>query len=55
MIYYRIAVNAPLREPLTYSYDGELSPGQLVQAPLGKRQVSGVVLEKDPEPSKGNK
>ena len=51
MIYYRIAVNAPLREPLTYSYDGELSPGQLVQAPLGKRQVSGVVLEKDPEPS----
>ena len=40
-------------EVLTYAYDGELVPGQVVEVPLGKQKCVGVVLRKvklsDPE------
>lgn len=50
MIGYQIAVNAPLKNPLSYS-PPDLTPpiqqikrGDIVQVPLGKRVTTGVVL-----------
>jgi primosomal protein N' (replication factor Y) len=41
---WQVAVDAPLAEALTYSYSEPLEKGQLVNVPLGKRKVKGVVL-----------
>ncbi len=41
---WRVAVDAPLPEALTYSYSGPLQRGQLVNVPLGRRKVKGLVL-----------
>lgn len=41
---WRVAVDAPLPEALTYSFSGPLQRGQLVNVPLGKRQTKGLVL-----------
>lgn len=47
-IYWQVAVDAPLREALTYRAPADLSPmlkrGLFVRVPLGKRQASGVLL-----------
>ena len=44
--YYQIAVNFPkLDSILTYASDEELSRGDLVDVPLGRRTSQGVVLE----------
>ena len=44
----RIAVNFPLKNKgLLYHYDGELSRGQVVEVPLGKRKEVGCVLSID--------
>lgn len=46
MKYARIAVNYPLKNNgLHYSYEGELSRGQVVEVPLGKRTDLGCVLD----------
>ena len=49
----RIAVDAPqhsgISEPLDYHCERLLLPGTLVQVPLGKRQVTGVVWPSDAE------
>ncbi|GIL17292.1 MAG: hypothetical protein BroJett040_10430 [Oligoflexia bacterium] len=46
--YWSVAVDAPIREPLTYqapdSLAGGLFRGQRVKLPLGKRQTTGVLL-----------
>ncbi|MDG0815051.1 replication restart helicase PriA [Bdellovibrio svalbardensis] len=41
---WKVAVDAPLPEALTYSYAEPLQRGQLVNVPLGKRKVKGLVL-----------
>lgn len=41
---WRVAVDAPLPEALTYSSSLPLQRGVLVDVPLGKRQVKGLVL-----------
>lgn len=41
---WRVAVDAPLSEALTYSFSEPLQRGQLVNVPLGKRKVKGLVL-----------
>ncbi|MFN7262301.1 MAG: primosomal protein N' [Pseudobdellovibrionaceae bacterium] len=41
---WRIAVEAPLPEALTYSSDLELRRGSFVEVPLGKRTAQGLVL-----------
>lgn len=41
---WKVAVDAPLPEALTYKYSEPLQRGQLVDVPLGKRQVKGLVL-----------
>lgn len=41
---WRVAVEAPLPEALTYSFAGPLQRGQAVTVPLGKRKVQGLVL-----------
>ncbi|MEN0058889.1 MAG: primosomal protein N' [Bdellovibrio sp.] len=41
---WRVAVEAPLAEALTYSHSGPLQRGQLVNVPLGKRKTKGLVL-----------
>ncbi|MGE5086602.1 MAG: primosomal protein N' [Bacillota bacterium] len=41
---WKVAVDAPLPEPLTYSYSEPLQRGQLVNVPLGKRKTKGLVL-----------
>jgi primosomal protein N' (replication factor Y) len=44
---YQVAVNAPLKDALTYLPPLDGSPlvrGQSVQVPLGKRQATGVIL-----------
>lgn len=44
----RIAVNFPLKNKgLLYHYEGELSRGQVVEVPLGKRKELGCVLATD--------
>lgn len=49
---WRVAVDAPLPEALTYSAPAELNiqRGQLVKVPLGRRPVLGVVLGPAPAP-----
>lgn len=42
---WRVAVEAPLFESLTYSSDLPLQRGQAVVVPLGKRKANGVVLD----------
>lgn len=49
---WRVAVDAPLAEALTYSYSEPLQRGQLVNVPLGSRRVKGLVMglaDKTPE------
>lgn len=41
---WKIAVDAPLPEALTYSSPEPLVRGQLVNVPLGKRKTKGLVL-----------
>ena len=41
---WKVAVDAPLSEALTYSYSEPLQRGQLVNVPLGKRKTKGLVL-----------
>lgn len=41
---WKVAVDAPIPEALTYSFTEPLSRGQLVNVPLGKRKVKGLVL-----------
>lgn len=43
----RVAVDAPLQEPLTYiqNSDFQVQRGDVVVVPLGKRQVGGVVID----------
>lgn len=52
--YWLVAVEAPLREPLTYSappaMSASLRPGQRVRVPLGKRRAEGIVLGKTEKP-----
>lgn len=53
--FWQVAIDAPLREPLTYRIPDHLvsaaTVGQLVWAPLGKRRVRGVLLAPAAEPS----
>ncbi len=42
---WRVAVEAPIREPLTYSSDLPLERGQWVEVPLGKRSALGLVID----------
>lgn len=49
----RIAVNYPLKNSgLLYHYEGELSRGQVVEVPLGKRSEVGCVISIDESQSK---
>lgn len=41
---WRVAVDAPIAEALTYSFEEPLQRGQLVNVPLGRRKVKGLVL-----------
>lgn len=41
---WRVAVDAPLREALTYKSDLPLERGLVVDVPLGRRNVKGVIL-----------
>jgi len=41
---WRVAVEAPMPEPLTYRFSENLVRGQLVNVPLGKRKIKGLVL-----------
>ncbi len=41
---WRVAVEAPLKEPLTYAYSENLERGRWVHVPLGKRSSMGLVL-----------
>ncbi len=43
-ILWRVAVDAPLPEALTYSSSENLKRGQYVNVPLGRRKAKGVVL-----------
>ena len=49
-----VAIDAPqyadLIGPLTYTSESRLSPGTLVRAPLGRREVAGVVWPVDGQP-----
>lgn len=46
MSLYQVAVFAPIKQVLTYSYtEKDLMPGQLVSVPLGKRSVQGLIIE----------
>ena len=52
MKYFNVAVKAPLIDPLIYqSEDSLISPGQVVQVPLGSRKVQGLVLSSAQAPS----
>lgn len=49
----RVAVNYPLKNSgLLYFYEGELSRGQVVEVPLGKRSELGCILSTDESKSK---
>ena len=53
MNYYLVAPTKIFRhgsDQLTYACDEQLSPGQIVLIPLGKRQVPGLVLKKTTKP-----
>ncbi|HEX7674589.1 MAG TPA: primosomal protein N' [Bdellovibrio sp.] len=41
---WKVAVDAPLPEALTYKFSESLQRGQLVDVPLGKRKVKGLAL-----------
>lgn len=41
---WKVAVDAPLPEALTYQFSEPLQRGQLVNVPLGKRKVKGLAL-----------
>ena len=41
---WRVAVEAPLREPLTYTYGENLERGRWVHVPVGKRSSMGLVI-----------
>lgn len=49
MIFWKVAVNAPLNEPLTYKvseeFQEQLQKGLSVKVPLGRRSVDGVLVE----------
>lgn len=54
MLYYKIWVTATgyqKREPLTYSCEDELSPGQLVEVSVKNNKCLGFVCENTPEPN----
>ncbi|MBE8221343.1 MAG: primosomal protein N' [Bdellovibrionales bacterium] len=57
MVTYQVAVFAPLKESLTYSYlKSDLHLGQLVSVPLGRRLVQGLIIKKnDSSAEKNNK
>lgn len=47
--YFEVGVNAPIDEPLTYKWSGNmLSVGSSVEVPLGRRKVKGIVLSSSP-------
>ncbi len=49
----RVAVNYPLKNAgLLYHYEGQLSRGQMVEVPLGKRTEQGCVISIDESESK---
>ena len=48
--YFKIAPKAPLFKTLTYRSSKKLSIGQRVKIPLGKRQVNGLIVEKELKP-----
>lgn len=41
---WRVAVDVPLPEPLTYKFSENIQRGQLVNVPLARRRVKGLVL-----------
>ena len=47
--FLNIAVNAPLEGALTYKHNSLVEPGSVVEVPLGKRKVKGVVFESSEE------
>lgn len=49
-LFWRVAVEAPLTEALTYSSSEPLHRGQRVLVPLARRKVYGVVLGPSPAP-----
>lgn len=53
----RVAVPAPLPEPLTYEvpepFDAAAQPGTRVRVPLGRRKLVGVVVERTEEAPEG--
>ncbi|WP_028579154.1 replication restart helicase PriA [Desulfogranum japonicum] len=57
MIFYEVAVNAPIANTLTYKYSGPaIDIGHAVLVPLGRRKVTGYVLdriEEDEQQDKG--
>lgn len=52
MPYAEVAVDAPVREPRTFTYaapeESAVVPGQMVQVPFGPRMVDGVVFRLSP-------
>ena len=50
MNYYKIAVSAPLMEPLVYQSKDPIELGSFVQVPLGKRTVQGLLLANSRRP-----
>lgn len=52
MFFYTIAVFAPLKQTLTYSYKkADLQAGQLVSVPLGRRSVQALVIKQIKKPA----
>ncbi len=41
---WKVAVDAPLPEALTYNFSGPVQRGQLVNVPLGRRKAKGLVM-----------
>lgn len=50
---WQVAVEAPLRELLTYQSDLNLKRGQWVRVPLGKRSCLGVIIGSTDKPPEG--
>ena len=48
--YFKIAPKSPLFKTLTYRSSKNLSLGQRVSIPLGKRQVNGLIVKRDLNP-----
>ena len=54
MNYYKVLVSSQRYrgdEPLTYSFDGDILPGILVEVPLQNKKTGGVVVEATDKPS----